>query len=233
MRVTLPESNRTRRRSIGGTVFSTVAHVMVIGGTVVATGYSSEGPLRISKPDQVTLIAPRAPAPVEPPARSTPRVAIPTNVEPLPQLQVPRITASIPEGLPPIDARIGTTMLETFASTARDTAVSRGLTSGSGTEPYTEVMVEKAVMPRDGNPPPRYPSMLANAGVEAVLYAQFVVDTTGRVERASVRFPHGGHALFQRAVTESLLRSRFVPAEFGGRRVRQLVEQPFAFAIQR
>ena len=38
-------------------------------------------------------------------------------------------------------------------------------------------------------------------------------------------------ALFLRAVEDALSSSRYLPAEAGGRRVRQLVEQTFAFRI--
>jgi hypothetical protein len=39
------------------------------------------------------------------------------------------------------------------------------------------------------------------------------------------------HPLFVRAVEDALALSRYLPAEAGGRRVRQLVEQTFAFRI--
>ncbi len=39
------------------------------------------------------------------------------------------------------------------------------------------------------------------------------------------------HELFGSAVKNALPGMRFIPAEVGGRRVRQLVQQPFTFAI--
>ena len=39
------------------------------------------------------------------------------------------------------------------------------------------------------------------------------------------------HDLFSRAVRDALARARFTPAEAGGRKVRQLVEQAFTFRI--
>jgi protein TonB len=93
--------------------------------------------------------------------------------------------------------------------------------------------VEKAVMPLQGNPSPRYPAMLAASGAEGVVQAQFVVDTTGRIEEGSIRILRADHALFERAVRDAMRRMRFSPAEVGQRKVRQLVEQGFSFAIQR
>ena len=63
--------------------------------------------------------------------------------------------------------------------------------------------------------------------------AEFVVDTSGRVEPGSIRVLRTSHPLFAQAVERVLPLARFVPAEAGSRRVRQLVQQPFAFAMQR
>ena len=97
----------------------------------------------------------------------------------------------------------------------------------------TEDRVEKAVVAIPGTATPRYPSMLQSAGVEGSVRAQFVVDTLGRVEQGSFRALDATHDLFTAAVRDALLRARFSPAEVGGRRVRQLVEQTFTFTIGR
>jgi protein TonB len=39
--------------------------------------------------------------------------------------------------------------------------------------------------------------------------------------------------LFEDAVRVALRRMRFIPAEVGGRRVRQLVQMPFVFTLAR
>jgi periplasmic protein TonB len=41
------------------------------------------------------------------------------------------------------------------------------------------------------------------------------------------------HDAFGQAVRTALPRMRFLPAEIGGRKVRMLVQQPFAFALNR
>lgn len=234
MRVTLPESGRGRQRSFGGTAASTLLHALVIGGVVVSTGYSAERLSRPEKPEQVVLFTPRDPLPKQPaPVPADPRPDIATNLITPPSVDVPPISFTIPEGLPPIDSRIGTMTMTDFITTARDTLRSAGTRSGHGDAPMTGMMVERQVMARAGNAPPRYPGTLRNTGVEGVVYAQFVVDTTGRVERESIRFIRSDHQLFEHAVNESLLRSRYSPAEAGGRKVRQLVEQAFSFAVER
>jgi len=98
---------------------------------------------------------------------------------------------------------------------------------------YSSDLVEKVVAPRPGNPAPAYPASLRSAQVEGSVLARFVVDTTGRVEAASINFPEATHALFADAVRQSLLRSRYLPAVLGEHAVRQLVEQRFAFTLTR
>jgi protein TonB len=145
-------------------------------------------------------------------------------------VDVPVISLTIRDGLPPVDSRIGTIGLAEFASAPRDTLMRRP--DGVADQLYTDLMVERQVSARPGNLPPRYPDLLRSAGVEGTVYAQFVVDTLGRVERESIRFTRGGHSLFERAVVEALLRSRYSPAEADGRKVRQLVEQAFSFTLR-
>ena len=59
----------------------------------------------------------------------------------------------------------------------------------------------------------------------------FVVDTAGRVDVSSFKVVRTSHDLFAAAVKNALPRMRFFPAEIGDRKVRQLVQQPFSFAI--
>ena len=63
------------------------------------------------------------------------------------------------------------------------------------------------------------------------MLAQFVVDTTGRAQPGSFKVLKSTHELFTLAVKNALPQMRFLPAEIGGRKVKQLVQQPFAFAI--
>lgn len=98
---------------------------------------------------------------------------------------------------------------------------------------WTEALVDRPVLARPDNPTPRYPEALRAARVEGSVVAHFVVDSTGRVEPASIAFGDATHPRFAAAVREALLHSRFVPAEAGGRRVRQLVEQRFLFELAR
>ena len=98
---------------------------------------------------------------------------------------------------------------------------------------YFEFQVEKPVTPAPGFASPRYPDALRQAGIEGEVLAQFVVDTTGRPEAGSLKILKSSHDLFTRSVMNALPQMTFVPAEVGGRKVRQLVQEPFTYSLSR
>ncbi|MGQ0649300.1 MAG: energy transducer TonB [Gemmatimonadaceae bacterium] len=58
---------------------------------------------------------------------------------------------------------------------------------------------------------------------------QFVVDSTGFVLPGSLRVLRSTDSLFTQAVRAGLPNMRFVPPEMNGRKVRQLVQQPYYY----
>jgi TonB family protein len=109
-------------------------------------------------------------------------------------------------------------------------AASRG-PAGGPFDAYEEVAVEKRAEPVTANAKPRYPSRMLSRGIESNFHVYFVVDSSGTVDEKTVEWPRSVQEEFTRAVAEVLFRWRFVPAELGGRRVRQRVEQPFIFQM--
>jgi len=142
----------------------------------------------------------------------------------------------VPNHLPPIDLTQTPTDERLFTGTG-GSLVSSVQGDGGLASPtngvYTIRLVDKAAAPRPGNPAPAYPAALRAAQIEASVIAQFVVDSSGRAEPASIAFTGVTHAQFAEAVRQSLLRSRYLPAVVNGRPVRQLVEQRFAFTLTR
>jgi TonB family protein len=104
----------------------------------------------------------------------------------------------------------------------------RGTAAVQSGVPFFEYQVEKQARNVSGQQP-KYPDELRAAKVEGQVLAQFVVDTTGHVEPATFRVLLSSHALFTQAVRDALPGMQFLPAEVGGRKVRQLVQQPFVF----
>jgi hypothetical protein len=96
---------------------------------------------------------------------------------------------------------------------------------------YFEYQVEKPVMQAQGGAAPVFPDSLKQAGVEGEVLTSFVVDTTGLADPASLKIIKSTHQLFTQSVAAALPNMRFTAALIGGRKVRQLVMQPFMFRI--
>jgi outer membrane biosynthesis protein TonB len=159
----------------------------------------------------------------------------------IPRLRAPvigPISIADPTPVPDIDLSSKVSEIDTalIAAAPRVSSLVKGLVGDSAslaahTGPYLRDEVDRVVRPYDNNPKPVYPWRLQRQGVQASFVAQFVIDSTGRVDESSLVFPPGAHSLFVEAVRQALHKSRYFPAEFGGRKVNQLVEQRFTFVL--
>jgi TonB family protein len=144
---------------------------------------------------------------------------------------------SIPTSIPDVDFSAVATQAVSFGgdttlSFARTVIGPANAVLGPGNA-YSENVVDKTVWPRRGNPAPQYPGSLERMGVEGRFVVRFVVDSTGKVDPKQMEFPATAERGFVESIKNALLRSRYFPAELGGVRVRQLVQQEFVFLIQR
>src|ERR1043166_6975808 len=96
---------------------------------------------------------------------------------------------------------------------------------------YFEFQVEKPVQVMRGMTPPHYPDALRSALIEGQVVAAYVVDTTGRPVMSTFKVIKSSNEEFTTAVRDALVNYRFTPAEIGGRKVKQLVQQPFLFSL--
>lgn len=97
--------------------------------------------------------------------------------------------------------------------------------------PYFEFQVEQPVLADENNPVAEYPEALAKAHVEGMVLVQFVVNPDGRADMASFKVLNSPNDLFTQSVKKVLPSMRFVPAEVGGHKVRQLVQMPYSFKL--
>jgi TonB family protein len=81
-------------------------------------------------------------------------------------------------------------------------------------------------------PIPVYPELLRQAGVEGQVVLEARVDSTGRVQRASIAVVSTTHQGFVEPARQALLATLFRPAQVNGRSVSILVRVPFAFSIR-
>lgn len=232
----LLESRPRRARTRGAALISTVVHLALIGSAVVLTVEEPQA----AKPDAPPPLIYVTPAePAAPIARSEPvPPADPTAPSPLlPAAPVVVPPIDIPTSLPPLpEPGSLVDRISSGAPVIGTRGTPAGPRSAHGSEDGSALradIVERPVMPIGTMRAPHYPEMLRRDRVEGEVLATFVVDTLGRVEPASFHAVSATHPLFVLAVKSSVQNMRFRAAESGGRRVRQLVEQRYVFALTR
>ena len=95
----------------------------------------------------------------------------------------------------------------------------------------TEIEVDSMVERDPTSAAPVYPADMLEQHIEGATFVHYVVDTTGRVDTLTIRVIRSTHAAFTRSVRDALGLMRFRPAVQGSHRVRQWVQQNFAFKI--
>lgn len=97
---------------------------------------------------------------------------------------------------------------------------------------YSVLSSEESATRVDGSAAPVYPAEMLREGIEGVVVARFVIDTTGRADPSSLQVLQSSHPAFVISVRDAVPGMRFTPATVRGRHVRQLVQQSFAFRLQ-
>jgi len=95
----------------------------------------------------------------------------------------------------------------------------------------TVLEVDSAAARYDDSAAPPYPPNLLERRIEGTVGIQYIVDTTGYADTSSVVILSATHDDFARSVRSTLPAMRFRSAMMDGRKVRQLVQQLFAFRI--
>ena len=222
----LLESRPQKPKSIGSSIFSLMFHTALIALAVKATLQATQEKEKIEEKVSFVEVKKDEPPPPKPPPQEAP--------PPPPGFQVLTAPVNIPNVLPDIDLTAKLTNEADFTGKGvQSNKGTAGPVAPQGDQPYFEFMVEKPVTEASNTQRPRYPDILKSAGVEGDVLAQFVVDTTGRVELNTFKVLKTSHQLFEAAVRSALPNMRFIPAEVGQKRVRQLVQQPFVFAISK
>src|SRR3954451_16356411 len=96
---------------------------------------------------------------------------------------------------------------------------------------FSVLEVDRTAERFDSSAAPVYPRELLAIGVEGLVQAIYVVDTTGSVDTTTVQVVESDDPRFTESVRTALARMRFRPAIRAGKTVRQLVEQRFRFKI--
>jgi periplasmic protein TonB len=227
---TLLESKSKRERSVTGTIASVVTHTALVAGALYGTAQAHV--LAAGPPERVRTV-------YFPQAQNHLPSARPTAVRPQHSASSRSLIFVDPHveiNLPPMDITDVVSRPSDFMpgpATVVGTGSPGESGRGSTDTPFRADQVERQVAVLPGSPTPRYPEVLRTSGVEGQVMAEFVVDEQGLMVEKSIRFLRSGNALFESAVRVALRRMRFVPAEVGGRKVKQLVQMPFVFTLAR
>ena len=217
---------RTPRRT-GWSVASLAAHSLLIACAIALTTHA---PAAVGPGDAVVHRVIYDPVPLTP-QQPTERPAGPT-LHGAPTL--PSLTIQVPT-VPTFDVRPGipSSPVDADAIFRRDAGPMTSGRAVSSDGVHTVGNVDRIAAPLPGNGAPDYPRTLRTAGVEGTVVVTFVVDTTGRAEPATLAILSTTHPLFADAVRHWIARTRYVPAEINGKRVRQLVQQEVGFTLRR
>jgi protein TonB len=234
----LLESKAKKQKRLGGSITSIIVHAVGVVALVWVTanaGIKNEKP-KEEKVDfvEVKKDEPKPPEPDKPPPPPDATVAPP----PPKGFQVLSAPIEIPNVIPDIDLSKKVTDEADFSGKGVAGGVAKGVEGGKGPipqgdQPFFDFQVEKPVVAAPGSQGPNYPDMLRSNGIEGQVLAQFVVDTTGRADMATFKALKSDNDQFTNAVKTALQKMRFLPAEIGGKKVKQLVQQPFVFSLNK
>lgn len=229
----LLETNSTRTRRIGGTLTSALVHGALLAGAIVLTVPAGPIGATSAPPEQKVFFVPIKPEPAgrvthrEPagPRSTAPTMRQTVTVDWAPDIELTEIAGpAMPSST---DEPVGPGI-----PTGSVVGPGPGLSGGDGG--VVDALLADRAPNLLGRPvPPTYPMALRHTGKSGRVVVQFVVDTTGRVERGSLTVMESADQLFAEAVQAVLPRYRFSAGEAHGRRVRTLVQLPFEFTLTR
>lgn len=142
--------------------------------------------------------------------------------------QTVAVSVQIPTDMPPVDLQQRFDPKDYTGSGAEGSWASDIAVSGN--EVYAEGLVEERPALLSA-PAPVYPALLKQAGVQGRVILPAVIDTTGRVEPASVRIMKSSHPAFNQPTTDWVLKALFRPARLHGRGVRVSIHLVVDYAI--
>lgn len=197
---------------------STFLHVALVAGAVWGTQQA------------ITIIA--DPGPVEIDLSWRPATTVtPGPVGRVMFVQAP-IISDIPTTLPPIDLPVAgipyigrAPIGDPFDFPGTDVATGPLFTASTI---YQESDVDDVPVLRSA-PAPRYPRVMAEAGIAGSVTLSFVIDTTGLVVAGSAKVVRSSHEAFVAAAEEAVYGSTFTPAKRRGEAVPVLVRQTVSF----
>jgi TonB family protein len=220
---------------------SAITHALLIGLAVSVTRSAIENAPVVTADPAILLFVAKPSPPPPPEVKPEPVVAPIVATAPPPKgFQTVMAPRDIPDVIPPVDLTQRRLDPRDFTGRGVEGGVANGLVGGTGPvgpsggdlnaiyEATTkDDRFEQAVVVAPAAP--RYPAVLAAVGIEGNVGVEFVIDTLGRVEPASIRILHSTHEAFESSTRTAVAAAVFRPARLSAHPVRQLTRQSIRF----
>lgn len=224
----LMESNPNKAgrfaQAFSGSTISFAIHTGLIYTAVVATMAGPEDAAEIVADTQMVFIQ-------EQPEEEAPPPPEVLDLPPPKGFRTLAAPIAVPTGIPPVDLSQQFDPRD-FSGIGVEEGIFEGVEEGPVdlAQVFTEAVVDEPPE-RISCPPPEYPRMMQQAGVEGVVVLQGVVDTTGRIERESVVVIQSTQRAFDGPGMQLLRRCIFRPGRVRGQAVRVLIQLPVQFTL--
>jgi len=220
----LLETKRKIDRRLFGTGFGTLAvHGGLVLAVVFGTMHAGSVDTTVRMDTTVVLLTQEQKQPEAPP----PAVQI---IEPLRGFQTVVVPSEIPTSIPSVDLQ------QHFdPKDYSGIGVEGGRADGvvpRGDAVYAEAVVEERPALLSAPPPP-YPDLLKQSGIEGRVLLRAIVDTTGHAEPNSVEIISSPNPGFNVPARMWVLRAVFRPARLHGQAVRVHVTLPIDYSLRR
>jgi protein TonB len=231
----LIESNRKRQSSFAQQVVSVFVHVGIIFGAVKATQGAAEAIKEIAVDTTMVFLKPPE-APPPPPEN------VVVSANPPPQgFQLVAPPENIPTEIPPVNLNERFDPKD-FTGKGVEGGIATGVVGGTGPVIEGEVFLAAEVdeSPQVTNPAAcsnafqeNYPAVMKSAGIAGKVVMQFIVNTDGHVDAASVKVMNSSHKAFEDPARKGILSPSctFKAGSSRGQPVRVLVQQSIAFKL--
>lgn len=224
MLLTLLESRskRSSQQFVGVGLLSFAIHTVIIAAVAYATMAVARSDVRVRVDTTMVLVAAAEPRkPAEPEAIRL--------VDAMKGFQTVAVPAQDPIDIPPVD--LGERFdPKDYSGTGVEGGHSGGIVPG-GNEVYAEALVDEKPALLSA-PPPAYPPLLKQAGIHGRVLLRAIVDTTGRIEPASVKILQSPHPGFDQPTRDWLMKALFRPARMHGQAVRTFINLPVDYSIE-
>jgi len=202
-------------------ISSLAIHSAMIAGVVYVTLHAAPSDSRVRMDTTVVLLTPE----------TQQKSADPTPVQLVDALrgfQTVIVPAQIPTNIPPVDLQQRFDPKD-YSGSGIEGGRANGIVA-SGSEVYAEALVEERPALLSA-PPPEYPPLLKQAGIQGRVILRAVIDTTGRVEPASVKIMKSPNPAFDQPTKDWVLKALFRPARLHGRGVRVFINLPVDYSL--